>query len=243
VPLGPGQHDPAKPEQTAAHRRTSSGAVRLHSRHQSTRSGVEHDVFIWQCSFSFLGSLGGTTAYRMAADLSRPGLRSPPVRREMKNVASATIDLLRTHLLVEEILDSHREHAAGDERGWASYSWRPCYRPIRTGRSQERWANIRADTPTTGDLVVDRDRTDPPASVPCLIHLSLRRLRRTLCPDTSPAETTPGLAALRSGRSPRDFATGATQRTWGLRTIPPTSRGLPRRDFRPFRVSRPPRRW
>ena len=39
----------------------------------------------------------------------------------MNNVASATVDLLGTHPLVEEILDSHREHAAGDERGWASY--------------------------------------------------------------------------------------------------------------------------
>jgi hypothetical protein len=40
---------------------------------------------------------------------------------EMKNMAPATADLLRTHPLVEEILDSHRDHAAGDERGWASY--------------------------------------------------------------------------------------------------------------------------
>jgi hypothetical protein len=39
----------------------------------------------------------------------------------MTNVAPATVDLLRTHPLVEEILDSHREHAVGDERGWASY--------------------------------------------------------------------------------------------------------------------------
>ena len=36
-------------------------------------------------------------------------------------MASATVDLLRTHPLVEEILDSHREHAAGDEHGWSSY--------------------------------------------------------------------------------------------------------------------------
>jgi hypothetical protein len=35
----------------------------------------------------------------------------------MKNVAPATGDLLCIHPLVEEILDSHREHAAGDERG------------------------------------------------------------------------------------------------------------------------------
>jgi hypothetical protein len=74
VPLRPtsstAARSPAKPEQTAAHRTPSSGAVRLQSRHQSARSGVEHDVFIWQCSFSFLGSLGGTTAYHMAADPS-----------------------------------------------------------------------------------------------------------------------------------------------------------------------------
>jgi hypothetical protein len=37
------------------------------------------------------------------------------------NVGSVTIDLLHTHPLVEETLNSHREHAAGDERGWASY--------------------------------------------------------------------------------------------------------------------------
>ena len=39
----------------------------------------------------------------------------------MKTVSSVTADLLHTHPLVEEILDSHREHAVGDERGWASY--------------------------------------------------------------------------------------------------------------------------
>jgi hypothetical protein len=32
-----------------------------------------------------------------------------------------TVDLLRTYPLIEEILDSHRDHAAGDERGWTSY--------------------------------------------------------------------------------------------------------------------------
>ena len=36
-------------------------------------------------------------------------------------MSSTTVDLLSTHPLVEEILDSHRDHAAGDERGWASY--------------------------------------------------------------------------------------------------------------------------
>jgi hypothetical protein len=40
---------------------------------------------------------------------------------EMKTMAPATADLLHTHPLIEEILDSHREHAEGDERGWAGY--------------------------------------------------------------------------------------------------------------------------
>lgn len=37
----------------------------------------------------------------------------------MTNLPAPT--LLRTHPLVEEILDSHRDHARGDERGWSSY--------------------------------------------------------------------------------------------------------------------------
>jgi hypothetical protein len=36
-------------------------------------------------------------------------------------MAATTADLIHTHPLVEQILDSHREHALGDERGWASY--------------------------------------------------------------------------------------------------------------------------
>lgn len=36
-------------------------------------------------------------------------------------MAPSTADVLHTHPLVEEILDGHREHAMGDERGWASY--------------------------------------------------------------------------------------------------------------------------
>lgn len=48
-------------------------------------------------------------------------LRDPLSRTGMTNMAPATADLLRTHPLVEEILDSHREHAGGDERGWAGY--------------------------------------------------------------------------------------------------------------------------
>ena len=36
-------------------------------------------------------------------------------------MASTSTDLIHTHPLVEQILDSHREHALGDERGWASY--------------------------------------------------------------------------------------------------------------------------
>lgn len=37
----------------------------------------------------------------------------------MNTISSA--DLLRTYPLVEEILDGHRDHARGDERGWSSY--------------------------------------------------------------------------------------------------------------------------
>jgi hypothetical protein len=32
-----------------------------------------------------------------------------------------TPPLIHTHPLIEEILDSHRDHACGDERGWAGY--------------------------------------------------------------------------------------------------------------------------
>jgi hypothetical protein len=31
------------------------------------------------------------------------------------------LDLLHTHPLIEEILEGHRDHARGDERGWTSY--------------------------------------------------------------------------------------------------------------------------
>jgi hypothetical protein len=31
------------------------------------------------------------------------------------------LDLLHAHPLIEEILEGHRDHARGDERGWTSY--------------------------------------------------------------------------------------------------------------------------
>lgn len=37
----------------------------------------------------------------------------------MRDVSAS--DVLTTHPLVEEILESHRDHARGDERGWSSY--------------------------------------------------------------------------------------------------------------------------
>jgi hypothetical protein len=36
-------------------------------------------------------------------------------------MTSTTTDLIRHHPIIEEILEGHREHARGDERGWASY--------------------------------------------------------------------------------------------------------------------------
>jgi hypothetical protein len=36
-------------------------------------------------------------------------------------MAPSTAGLVHSHPLVEEILDGHREHAAGDGRGWAGY--------------------------------------------------------------------------------------------------------------------------
>ena len=39
--------------------------------------------------------------------------------RHMRKVP--TCALIDTHPLVEDILDSHRDHARGDERGWSSY--------------------------------------------------------------------------------------------------------------------------
>jgi hypothetical protein len=39
----------------------------------------------------------------------------------MSTMPPVMIDVVQNHPLVEEILDSHRDHASGDERGWASY--------------------------------------------------------------------------------------------------------------------------
>jgi hypothetical protein len=43
--------------------------------------------------------------------------------------------LLHTHPLVEEILDSHWDHARGDERGWSSYRGH-LYRVFNMARAQ-----------------------------------------------------------------------------------------------------------
>ena len=39
----------------------------------------------------------------------------------MSTMPPVTLDVLQTHPLVEDILDSHRDHALGDDRGWVSY--------------------------------------------------------------------------------------------------------------------------
>jgi hypothetical protein len=71
----------------------------------------------------------------------------------MRTVSSATVDLLRTHPLVEEILDGHREHAGGDERGWASYRGH-VYRVFNLARA----------------VVPDRDDRDDKLAVAAAFH-------------------------------------------------------------------------
>ncbi len=62
-------------------------------------------------------------------------------------------DLLQTHPLVEEILDSHRNHAAGDERGWASYRGH-VYRVLNLARA----------------IVPDRDHRDDKLAIAAAFH-------------------------------------------------------------------------
>ncbi len=64
-----------------------------------------------------------------------------------------TVDLLQTHPLVEEILDSHRDHAAGDERGWASYRGH-VYRVFNMARV----------------IVPDRDHRDAKLAIAAAFH-------------------------------------------------------------------------
>jgi hypothetical protein len=71
----------------------------------------------------------------------------------MKNMAPATADLLRTHPLVEEILDSHGEHATGNGRGWAGYRGH-VYRVLNLARV----------------LVPDRDDRDDKLAIAAAFH-------------------------------------------------------------------------
>jgi hypothetical protein len=71
----------------------------------------------------------------------------------MRTVASATVDILRSHPLVEEILDTHREHAAGDEHGWASYRGH-VYRVFNLARA----------------VVPDRDDRDDKLAIAAAFH-------------------------------------------------------------------------
>jgi hypothetical protein len=66
---------------------------------------------------------------------------------------SATVDLLQKHPLVEEILDSHRDHAVGDERGWASYRGH-VYRVLNLARA----------------IAPDRDHRDDKLAIAAAFH-------------------------------------------------------------------------
>lgn len=68
-------------------------------------------------------------------------------------MAPATADIRHTHPLVEEILDSHHEHAAGDERGWAGYRGH-VYRVFNLARV----------------LVPDRDDRDDKLAIAAAFH-------------------------------------------------------------------------
>jgi hypothetical protein len=107
-----------------------------------------------QRSVSFLGGYVGAAACRMAPNpVSKFRTSNSPGRRETNNVASAPVDLLRTHPLVEEILDSRREHAAGDERGWFSYRGH-IYRLLSLARA----------------VVPDRDNRDDKLAIAAAFH-------------------------------------------------------------------------
>ncbi|MGH3981635.1 MAG: hypothetical protein ACRDST_02805 [Pseudonocardiaceae bacterium] len=64
-----------------------------------------------------------------------------------------TVELFQTHPLVEEILDSHRDHAAGDERGWTSYRGH-VYRVLNMARA----------------IVPDRDHRDDKLAIAAAFH-------------------------------------------------------------------------
>ncbi|HET9254795.1 MAG TPA: hypothetical protein VFO16_06285 [Pseudonocardiaceae bacterium] len=64
-----------------------------------------------------------------------------------------TAGLVRTHPLIEEILDSHRDHSQGDERGWSSYRGH-AYRVFNMARV----------------LVPDRDDRDTKLAIAAAFH-------------------------------------------------------------------------
>ena len=68
-------------------------------------------------------------------------------------MATPTADLLRTHPIVEEILDSHRDHAVGNERGWSGYRGH-VYRVLNLARV----------------LVPDRDDRDDKLAIAAAFH-------------------------------------------------------------------------
>jgi hypothetical protein len=67
--------------------------------------------------------------------------------------ATVTIDVLQTYPLVEEILDSHRDHALGNERGWVSYRGH-VYRVFNMARA----------------IVPDRDDRDDKLAIAAAFH-------------------------------------------------------------------------
>lgn len=66
---------------------------------------------------------------------------------------SVTTNVLQTYPLVEEILDSHRDHASGDERGWVSYRGH-VYRVFNMARA----------------IVPDRDDRDDKLAIAAAFH-------------------------------------------------------------------------
>src|SRR5262249_15905373 len=69
------------------------------------------------------------------------------------SIPPVTVGLAWTHPLIEEILDSHRDHSRGDERGWASYRGH-AYRVFNLARV----------------LVPDRDDRDAKLAIAAAFH-------------------------------------------------------------------------
>jgi hypothetical protein len=68
-------------------------------------------------------------------------------------MAFSGVDLVQDHPLIEEILEGHREHARGDERGWASYRGH-VYRVFNLARA----------------VVPDRDDRDDKLAIAAAFH-------------------------------------------------------------------------